>query len=677
MDFTLFILVAIIVIVILLQIAGVISRSSTGLNPGANFFQIVKDPYLDYVNYRWTIVENYNQSWIRIEMHLKDEAKVAGIYLIAKGSRYGSWHKKGHIGITLLGLNNKIKVSGGSTNCSTGNNKEIVSSVSIESEEIMGFLKIGISEICIHNTQGNLVIASNLENSKKVYFDLKKIIEDNKFQSNIFSLPQNKLESVQTATLNDLYQSVHDNFEKLKQLTSEILTDTNIITKIKSKNKNSKLEDNILKEIITELIENDVLSILNKLNSIYTFLNTESIIAQYFIFTNYCLNEENKQINSFEILNDGKVKKTILARLEKVKNKIAIIGESDEIIFKLEEVIEDSRPDILSDYISILYRIAVLTSKHDNDLTDSESLVLRTLKAKINKKKSNNKSSSLETASLDSKNIRLEKALMSLNSLIGLDSVKKEIISIINFIEVQNKRRKSSLKTPEISYHLVFTGNPGTGKTTVARLLANIFKEMGIVKKGHLIETDRSGLIAEYVGQTAIKVNKIVDAALDGVLFIDEAYSLIGSNGDTFGDEAVSTLIKRIEDDRDRLVVILAGYTKEMEDFIETNPGFKSRFNRFIEFQDYSNDELLKIFKKYCYDQEYILDIRAEIKLLQLFQNNFDKPNNQKSSGNGRYVRNLFEKSIQNQANRLSNNNQIIPKEELSLIIEEDLNLLS
>ena len=173
------------------------------------------------------------------------------------------------------------------------------------------------------------------------------------------------------------------------------------------------------------------------------------------------------------------------------------------------------------------------------------------------------------------------------------------------FRSVQKAREASGLKSSSISYHIVFTGNPGTGKTTVARIVSQIYKNLGVLTQGQLVETDRSGLVAEYVGQTAVKVNKTVDTAINGVLFIDEAYSLVGQNQDDFGKEAVATLIKRMEDDRDKLIVILAGYTQEMKGFIDTNPGFKSRFNRYIDFTDYTPDELLAIFEGQCKKLEY------------------------------------------------------------------------
>ena len=215
----------------------------------------------------------------------------------------------------------------------------------------------------------------------------------------------------------------------------------------------------------------------------------------------------------------------------------------------------------------------------------------------------------------------------------------------------------------------MFTGNPGTGKTTVARIVAKIYKKLGILSKGHLVETDRAGLVAEYVGQTAVKTNKIIDSALDGVLFIDEAYSLIGT-GQDYGKEAIATLLKRMEDDRDRLIVILAGYSKEMQDFINTNPGLQSRFNRYIEFPDYSSEELLQIFEKNVEKFDYNLQNEASAALGEYFKDAVT--NKDANFGNARFVRNIFEKTLEKQANRLSTDPDL-DKDELTLILKEDL----
>lgn len=259
--------------------------------------------------------------------------------------------------------------------------------------------------------------------------------------------------------------------------------------------------------------------------------------------------------------------------------------------------------------------------------------------------------------SLPQKHTGEKEPKLNIDDLIGLESVKSEVKSLSNFIKMQKQREKEGLKVPEISYHCVFTGNPGTGKTTVARIVAQTYKDLGILKKGHLVETDRSGLVAEYVGQTAVKTNKIIDSALDGVLFIDEAYSLVDGGSADYGKEAIASLLKRMEDDRDRLVVILAGYTADMKRFIESNPGLQSRFNRYIEFPDYSKDELYMIFLSYLSKYEYVLSPEANKEVKETIAYAVD--NKDEKFGNARFIRNFFEKVISCQANRLSGENSV------------------
>ena len=258
-----------------------------------------------------------------------------------------------------------------------------------------------------------------------------------------------------------------------------------------------------------------------------------------------------------------------------------------------------------------------------------------------------------------------------LDELIGLESVKEEVHTLANFAKIQQQRKAQGLKVPKMSFHLVFTGSPGTGKTTVARIVARIYKDLGILKSGHTVETDRSGLVAEYVGQTATKTNAVIDSALNGVLFIDEAYALVPENaGNDYGQEAISTLLKRMEDDRDKLVVIIAGYPDEMKRFIDSNPGLQSRFTRYINFPDYTEQELFDIFKLYLNKNQYTITDDAA----QLLKENLDHvvAHKTKNFGNARYVRNIFERAVEQQANRLSAKRSI-SDEELSVLTKEDI----
>lgn len=264
----------------------------------------------------------------------------------------------------------------------------------------------------------------------------------------------------------------------------------------------------------------------------------------------------------------------------------------------------------------------------------------------------------------------LQNTLQSLDDLIGLETVKQQVHSLIKFIQVQQQREKHQLKTTPISYHCVFSGSPGTGKTTVARILAQIYKDLGILKKGHLIETDRAGLVGEYVGQTAVKTNKVINSAVGGVLFIDEAYSLYSESSEDYGREAIATLLKRMEDERDNLVVVMAGYTEEMKQFIDLNPGLRSRFNRYIDFTDYSPSELFQIFKRYTEKGDFKLTSEAENAFRSLFINAYT--NRDRTFGNARYVRNIFEKTIERQSLRVADISE--PSvEQLTTITEDDV----
>lgn len=291
----------------------------------------------------------------------------------------------------------------------------------------------------------------------------------------------------------------------------------------------------------------------------------------------------------------------------------------------------------------------------------------------VSKSKDSNPTNKLKTDKQESKDEEsIIDVLSELDSFTGMEGIKKDVRSLINLLKIQKQRENQGLSVIKPSLHMVFTGPPGTGKTTVARIMGRVFKALGVLEQGHIVEIDRSGLVAGYVGQTAIKVDEVIQKSLNGILFIDEAYTLSPSDGqDSFGQEAIDTLLKRMEDNRDSLVVIVAGYEEEMQRFIESNPGFKSRFNKYISFEDYKPEELIDIFKSIVIKNNYI----AHEDLIKSLRINFSDLYNSrtKSFGNGRVVRNIFEKIVENQSNRLANQREIPSSKDLQTLLECDL----
>jgi SpoVK/Ycf46/Vps4 family AAA+-type ATPase len=261
--------------------------------------------------------------------------------------------------------------------------------------------------------------------------------------------------------------------------------------------------------------------------------------------------------------------------------------------------------------------------------------------------------------------------MVELNQLTGLASVKQEVATLVNLAKVRAMRVAQGLPVPPMAFHVVFTGRPGTGKTTVARLLGEVFAALRLLSKGHLVETDRSGLVGGFVGQTALKTSEAMRSALGGVLFIDEAYALAGRGDNDYGSEAIETLLKMMEDHRDDLIVIVAGYRNEMESFLQANPGMRSRFTRFIEFPDYSADELLSILREmaraggYELSDDAIAAAHTQFTVATLTSGT--------AFGNARVARTLFERAVAAQANRITSSGNAPTRDELCLLCAEDI----
>ncbi len=442
---------------------------------------------------------------------------------------------------------------------------------------------------------------------------------------NLFNLyvaiSDSELDEEEAELINNISETNFTKLELLKIAQKAEINKKDFATQVPMSLKVFVEADNVTKETNIEASLSDGIYQLYALSGVYIMIINENIkedeyhrIMSY-LKVMYDYMKKNLKHSSGKIQKPADVVSSLLAKVSKDNPDLTIDIDYKEPKESKKRAVEDEDRDIfdLSD-----------SASHEDEDDEEEEEDTRTL----------------------------DELLQELNSMIGLEEVKYEVTSLINLFRIKKMREDIGLKMPSLSKHLVFSGNPGTGKTSVARLLAKIYKKIGVLSKGHLIETDRSGLIAGYVGQTALKVNDLIEQAMGGILFIDEAYALTAnSNGNDYGQEAISILLKAMEDKRDDLIVIVAGYPDLMEGFLDSNPGLRSRFNKFIYFRDYTPSELTRIFQLFCDNNGYRASIPALSYILDYFKTKCAEKS--KNFANAREVRNIFEFSLSRQANRV------------------------
>lgn len=451
--------------------------------------------------------------------------------------------------------------------------------------------------------------------------------------------------------------------QELKKETTSLLTiceelnkDSVFIQKI-NEQVNTNNSNNLLYKT-EHFFLSDIISIYEKKinseseKSLFTFAYYYDVLRNKHFANEKAINTLNKVVSSSEFRDNlKKLRKQHQIAPKKRNQSNFLISVLTELKYlKLEEIVK-----YFEKFIQFTYNLNI------EKVSDIKEILAST-------KTEQNTNSNI---SFPPENDTLEKVLEELNELVGLEDVKKDITELVNLLEIQKKRSAEGLKNIEIALHTVFLGPPGTGKTSVARLLSRIFKQLGFLSIGQIYETDREGMVAGFVGQTATKVDKAVSESKGGVLFIDEAYALTtNSFGNDYGLESVNTMLKRMEDHRDDLAVVVAGYTEPMKIFIESNPGLRSRFNRYFEFEHFKPAELLTIFETFCKKSDFILTDEAIEKLKDTFDLLCAKKD--EGFGNARVVRNLFEKCVQNQANRVVKI-KVITSDVLRTLTQEDI----
>ncbi|MFZ3575071.1 AAA family ATPase [Tenacibaculum finnmarkense] len=538
----------------------------------------------------------------------------------------------------------------------TKSNRYLLEISSLKNDEFLSFDKEHVS--LIRNLVSDLGLSVNEEKKNLASFTdkFKRFVNQKESSATNFDIDASFLEILKNE--GDKIQNLADDLNNNKRFSTVI---NDIVTKT----------DDAVKFTAEHIILQDIIKVFNKVcnltseeNKIAT-LRIKFLLA--FLFEKL---QGNDIISSLSIarINEFVASDSFDKNIEIIKEATLFdLGDTYKNEFLLPLILKRLKNPHFSNSAAFLYRIASLIVKSDGTVSEEEQEILKKINDKLQHPKE--KLQGVKEVEID-ENETLEEVLEELNQLVGLDNIKGAIAELSNFLKVQKLREAEGLKSVNNSLHSVFMGPPGTGKTTVARLISKIYKHLGYLEKGHLIETDRSGMVAGYVGQTALKVEEIVTASLNGVLFIDEAYALAKDAKKDFGNEAIEVLLKKMEDHRKELVVIVAGYPDEMKSFINSNPGLQSRFNRYFTFDHYKPTELVAIFELFCKKNDFVLAADAKEKLLFIFEKLYEKKD--KNFGNARVARNLFEKIIEYQANRII---AIAPitKELLITIIEQDI----
>ncbi|WP_233901120.1 AAA family ATPase [Tenacibaculum piscium] len=538
----------------------------------------------------------------------------------------------------------------------TKSNTYLLEIAALKNDEFLFFDKEHLS--LVRNLVSDLGLSVNEEKKNLASFTdkFKRFVNQKESSATNFDIDASFLEILKNE--GDKIQNLADDLNNNKRFSTVI---NDIVTKT----------DDAVKFTAEHIILQDIIKVFNKVCNLTSEENKVATLRIKFLLAFLFEKLQGKDIiSSLSIarINEFVASDSFDKNIEIIKEATLFdLGDTYKNEFLLPLILKRLKNPHFSNSAAFLYRIASLIAKADGTVSEEEQEILKKINDKLQHPKE--KLQGVKEVEID-ENETLEEVLEELNQLVGLDNIKGAIAELSNFLKVQKLREAEGLKSVNNSLHSVFMGPPGTGKTTVARLISKIYKHLGYLEKGHLIETDRSGMVAGYVGQTALKVEEIVTASLNGVLFIDEAYALAKDAKKDFGNEAIEVLLKKMEDHRKELVVIVAGYPDEMKSFINSNPGLQSRFNRYFTFDHYKPTELVAIFELFCKNNDFVLAADAKEKLLFIFEKLYEKKD--KNFGNARIARNLFEKIIEYQANRII---AIAPitKELLITIVEQDI----